>query len=76
MPQLPRELTSKIFRHVWRSRDAAVCVQKHVRGCIARADGAPWDMPGLVEPETTHSRGIMHVHAVLWNASDDMEHVD
>ena len=45
---LPRELRAKIFRQIWRSRDAAVCVQKHVRGCIARAAGAPWDMPALL----------------------------
>ena len=52
VPHLPRELTAKIFRQVWRARDAAVRIQKHVRGCIARADDAPWDMPALVEPFT------------------------
>ena len=73
VPQLPRELMAKIFRHVWRWRDAAVHVQKHVRGCIARADGAPWDMPALVEHEYTWAelleeqlRGALHVHAIMW----------
>ena len=84
VPQLPRELIAKIFREVWRARDAAVRIQKHVRGSIARADGAPWDMPALVEPEFTLTdmqawelqHMMLHMSMHAWDNVYDMEEVD
>ena len=44
LPTLPRELEARIWRHVWRERDAAVSIQAAVRRAIARE----WGLPGLV----------------------------
>ena len=55
LPDLPYDVLARIWRIVWRQRDAAVCIQRAVRGVMARAmvrhgvPGLPWDMPGLVE---------------------------
>ena len=47
LPRLPRELEARIWRRVWRERDAAVRIQAAVRGAIA--DG--WGLPRLIPVE-------------------------
>jgi hypothetical protein len=54
-PTLPRELEARIWRHVWRERDAAVSIQAAVRRAIARE----WGLPGLV-PEHVMVRDARH----------------
>lgn len=63
-PYLPQELRARIFRPVWRARDAAVRIQAHVRGAIVRE----WGLPALLpEAEIHHDwRHYWAIYVARW----------